>query len=184
MSKLSSLEDFARGIIEIWVSERPNQFAAALAYFGMISFSAVIYMAYLVAGIFINEAAAAERMYTRIEAILGPETATFIRDSVSAITASEAGGSWIISAVSLISLLMVAMGFAASAFDRRFRGYTIITLIGMLAFGAWSGMDAPRIEAGLATPWVGVKERIFWYAYQLWFMVLAFVLLRERKMSL
>lgn len=110
MSKLSSLEDFARGIIEIWVSERPNQFAAALAYFGMISFSAVIYMAYLVAGIFINEAAAAERMYTRIEAILGPETATFIRDSVSAITASEAGGSWIISAVSLISLLMVAMG--------------------------------------------------------------------------
>jgi hypothetical membrane protein len=74
-----------------------------------------------------------------------------------------------------VAMLMVltAMGFAAAALDRRFRFYTIATIAIMLAFGAWSGVDAPRIEAGLATPWVGVKERIFWYAYQLWFLVLA-----------
>ncbi len=77
-------------------------------------------------------------------------------------------------------LLMVAMGFAAAAFGRRFRRYTIVALMVMLAFGAWSGMDAPTIEAGLSTPWLGVKERIFWYAYQLWFMVLAITLLREQ----
>jgi len=29
------------------------------------------------------------------------------------------------------------------------------------------------------TPWVGVKERIYWYSYQLWFIVLAIKLLRE-----
>lgn len=80
-----------------------------------------------------------------------------------------------------VAMLMVvtAMGFAATALDRRFRFYTIATIALMLAFGAWSGVDAPHIEAGLATPWVGVKERIFWYAYQLWFMVLALTLLRQ-----
>ncbi len=77
-------------------------------------------------------------------------------------------------------ILVTAMGFAAAAFSRRFRLYTIITIALMVAFGAWSGMEAPRIEAGLATPWVGVKERIFWYAYQLWFIVLAHTLLRQR----
>lgn len=81
-----------------------------------------------------------------------------------------------------VAMLMVltAMGFAAAALDRRFRYYTIATIAVMLAFGAWSVVDAPRIEAGLATPWVGVKERIFWYAFQLWFMVLALRLRAHR----
>lgn len=76
-------------------------------------------------------------------------------------------------------MVMAAMGFAAAAFGRRFRVYTIATVALVLAFGAWSGMDAPRVGAGLATPWLGVKERIFWYAYQLWFAVLALTLLRQ-----
>lgn len=58
--------------------------------------------------------------------------------------------------------------------------YTFVTITMVLGFGAWSGMEAPRIEAGLATPWVGVKERHVWYAYQLWFIVLSLTLLRER----
>jgi len=31
-----------------------------------------------------------------------------------------------------------------------------------------------------AAQWVGLKERIFWYGYPLWFMVLAITLLRQR----
>ena len=46
-----------------------------------------------------------------------------------------------------------------------------------LGFGAWSTSEAVRIEQGLATPWVGVKERIFWYGYQSWFIVLALTML-------
>jgi membrane protein len=76
----------------------------------MFSFAAVIYLAYLIAGIFINEVAAAEQFYTRIESVLGPETATFIQDSVSAIASANDGGSLIISIISLISLLLAAMG--------------------------------------------------------------------------
>lgn len=36
----------------------------------------------------------------------------------------------------------------------------------MLAFGAWSGSQAPRIAEGLPTPWGGVIERIFSYSCQ------------------
>jgi len=110
VKKLQSIKDFVQEIFKIWVNEKPNQLAAALAYFGMLSFAAVFYIAYFIAGIFINEAAAAERLYTRIEAVLGAETAAFIQDSVSAIAAGNEGGSWIISAISFISLLFVAMG--------------------------------------------------------------------------
>ena len=110
MNKLQPFRDFVQEIFKIWVNEKPNQLAAALAYFGMVSFAAVFYIAYFIAGIFINETAAAERLYTRIEAVLGAETAAFIRDSVSAIAAGNEGGSWIISAISFISLLFVAMG--------------------------------------------------------------------------
>jgi hypothetical protein len=49
----------------------------------------------------------------------------------------------------------------------------------MLLFGGWSAMEIPRVEEGLPTPWVGVKERIYWYSYQLWYIVLAVKLLRE-----
>jgi len=110
MNKPPSIKNFIKEIYQAWISEKPNQLAAALAYFGMFSFAAVIYIAFLIAGIFINEAAAAEQFYTRIEAVLGSETAAFIQDSVSAISTANQGGSLIISVVSLISLLLAAMG--------------------------------------------------------------------------
>ena len=110
MANLSSLRSFIREVYQLWVREKPNQLAAALAYFGMFSFAAVIYIAFRFAGIFINELAAGERLYTRIEAVLGTETAVFIQDSVASISAANTGGSLIVSAISLISLLLAAMG--------------------------------------------------------------------------
>ena len=110
MDKLPSVKGFIQEIYQIWINEKPNQLAAALAYFGMFSFAAVIYLAFRLAGIFIDEAAAAERFYTRIDAVLGSETAAYIQDSVSAISVANTGGSLIISAVSFITLLLAAMG--------------------------------------------------------------------------
>jgi membrane protein len=111
MSKFSSLTHFVQDIWEIWVSEKPNQLAASLAYFGMFSFAAIIYVAFLIASFFINETAAAERFYARIGAVFGTEISTFINESVSAISSTDTGGSIIVSAISLISLILVAMGF-------------------------------------------------------------------------
>ena len=80
----------------------------------------------------------------------------------------------------MVAMLMIftAMGIAATTFGYRFRLYTIATIILALGFGAWAVSEVPA-EQGLATPWVGVKERIFWYGYQTWFIVLALRLLRR-----
>jgi len=78
-----------------------------------------------------------------------------------------------------VLMIVATILFAAAAFGKHFRLYSVATVIVMLAFGAWSGIDAPLVAEGLPTPWIGVKERIFWYAYQLWFIVLALALLRE-----
>lgn len=77
-------------------------------------------------------------------------------------------------------MIFTAMGIAATTLGSRFRLYTIATIVLSVGFGAWAVGEAPRIEQGLATPWVGVKERIFWYSYQSWFIVLAVRLLRDR----
>jgi hypothetical protein len=79
-----------------------------------------------------------------------------------------------------MALLFAAMGVAAGAFGPGFRGYTIVTVAVVVFLGGWSVRDALQVEAGAPTPWLGVRERIFWYAYQLWFAVLALRLLQER----
>ena len=76
-------------------------------------------------------------------------------------------------------MIFTAMGIAGTIFGTRFRLYTIATIILVLGFGAWAVSEVSRAEQGLATPWVGVKERIFWYGYQTWFIVLALTLLRK-----
>ncbi|HEV2670525.1 MAG TPA: serine hydrolase [Gemmatimonadales bacterium] len=77
-------------------------------------------------------------------------------------------------------LTLLAMGFAAAAFGRRFRFYSIVTMVIVVAAAALTSLDAPRIQANLATPWVGVWERVNIAVWLLWVVVLAIALLRRR----
>lgn len=76
-------------------------------------------------------------------------------------------------------LVVTVIGFAAAVFGSAFRRYSAATVAVMLIFAAWAAMDAGRIEAGVATPWVGVMERVSFYIWHAWFMVLAIALLRD-----
>lgn len=80
-------------------------------------------------------------------------------------------------------LTLLAMGFAAAAFGRRFRAYSILTMVLLVAFGALTSVDAPRIQANLPTPWVGVWERLIIAVWMLWLVVLAVMLLRRLSPS-
>lgn len=75
-------------------------------------------------------------------------------------------------------LTLLAMGFAAATFGKRFRSYSIVTMVTLVAFGVLTSVDAPRIQANLPTPWVGVWERIIIGVWMLWLVVLALTLLR------
>ena len=78
-------------------------------------------------------------------------------------------------------LMLLAIGYGASAFGKRFRLYSFATIATVVVFvGILTGMDAPRVQADLPTPWLGVWERIGVGANMLWVAVLAVVLLRRR----
>ena len=83
----------------------------------------------------------------------------------------------------IISLLfmMLLMGFGLAGIGKRFRLYTIVTWVAFIVFGILTWMESPGIEANLATPWIGVWERINIGAFMLWVLILAIVLLRKGK---
>jgi hypothetical protein len=78
-------------------------------------------------------------------------------------------------------LFLLAMGFGAAAFGKRFRVYSVTTILTLLVFGALTSMHTSALAANEPTPWQGVYERINIGAYLLWMTVLAIALLRARR---
>jgi hypothetical protein len=76
-------------------------------------------------------------------------------------------------------LTLLAMGFGAAALGRRFRLYSVAAMVILVAAGAVTSLDAPRINADLPTPWVGVWERVNIGVWLLWVLTLATALLRR-----
>jgi hypothetical protein len=82
--------------------------------------------------------------------------------------------------VGVLLCMFPAMGFAASALGKRFRLYSIGTMLVFLVCGVLAGLDQPNLVANLPTPWMGVWERINIFGYMLWIVVLAFLLIRAQ----
>ena len=80
----------------------------------------------------------------------------------------------------IVLLILSAMGFGASLFGRRFRLYSLATILILLVSGALTGFAGSRLAAGHPTPWLGITERINVGAYLVWVLVLAIALLRSR----
>jgi hypothetical protein len=78
-------------------------------------------------------------------------------------------------------LFLLAMAFGAAAFGKRFRVYSVATILTLVAFGAMASMQAGALATNEPTPWQGVYERINVAAYLLWMVVLAIALLRGRS---
>jgi hypothetical membrane protein len=73
---------------------------------------------------------------------------------------------------------VLIVGFGAAALGKRFRVYSIATMVIVLACGAVTGTNASQVEADLPTPGVGVGERISIATFMAWIVVLAIALLR------
>lgn len=97
-----------------------------------------------------------------------------------------AGGATLTDTLHLISggvgtvFCLLIIGFGAAAFGGWFRRYSIATIVVLLGFGFWTGVEAPRVSANESTPWLGVIERIMFLSFVLWFAVLAVALLRAQ----
>jgi len=77
-----------------------------------------------------------------------------------------------------VLLMMLAIGFAAAALGKRFRFYSIATIVASLVFGALTMPSASRVEKDLPTPWTGLTERISICVFLIWVVLLAIALLR------
>ena len=77
--------------------------------------------------------------------------------------------------------ILLSMGFGAFLLGKRFGFYSFATIVIVLVFGVLTGLQAPQLEAGQSTPWMGLTERVNIYATMLWFAVLAITLLRAEK---
>ena len=75
-----------------------------------------------------------------------------------------------------VFLMLVAIGCGAAALERRFRHYSIATIVVLLAFGGLTFLEAPRLQMNLPTPWIGLSERINISVFLLWIMMLAAML--------
>jgi uncharacterized protein DUF998 len=76
---------------------------------------------------------------------------------------------------------VVAIAFGAAAFGRRFRMYSIATILILLIFGGLTGTYAPQIQSNLPTPGAGIWERVKTTAFMAWMATLALTILRGRR---
>jgi hypothetical protein len=80
-----------------------------------------------------------------------------------------------------VLMMVLAMLFGAASLGIKFWWYSVVSVVILLVTGTLTGTAAPRMQADLPTPWIGVWERISIGVYMLWVMVLAIVLLvRDR----
>lgn len=76
-------------------------------------------------------------------------------------------------------LILFIIWFGSTANGKWFRYFSFGTILVLILFGILTGMAAPRVAAGLPTPWLGIYERINAYGYMVWVIVFAVVLLRK-----
>ena len=88
----------------------------------------------------------------------------------------------VLGAVTVV-LMFLAVGYGARAFGTRFRLYSIATIVVLLAFGGLTFLEAPRLQADLPTPWIGLWERINISVFLVWVAVVATLLLRARRVG-
>lgn len=82
-----------------------------------------------------------------------------------------------------VLLMIIMMGFGATALGMPFRVYTIASIGLHVLFGVLTFLEAPNIPVNGPTPLIGVWERINIAIFMLWVAVLAVVLLRTARES-
>lgn len=104
-----------------------------------------------------------------------------LREALAAGEKSLTDTLHIVFTVVTVLLMLLAMGFGAAAFGKRFRIYSTATMLTLLIFGILTSTAAPRVQANLPTPWAGVWERINIGVFMVWVIVLAIMLLQKSK---
>jgi membrane protein len=99
---------FLREIYGIWISERPSQFAAALAYYAIFSFVPVIYITITITELVVARLSVTEQFYDQIANLLGLEIAQALQEAVAGLAETTAGDTTLTSVIGLVVLAFTA----------------------------------------------------------------------------
>jgi Protein of unknown function (DUF998) len=110
--------------------------------------------------------------------LLWPFATKHQRDVLAAAGATWSDTAHVVLGGVTVFLMFLAIGFGAAAFGKRFRLYSIATMVVLLGFGGLTFLEAPRLQANLPTPWIGLWERINISVFLLWVVMLGAVLWR------
>jgi membrane protein len=99
---------FVKEIYRIWITERPAQFAAALAYYSLFSFVPVIYVAYAVADLLLGRLSTAEMLYAEVSNLFGEQVAQALQEAMIALAEKTAGGTTLTSLIGFVVLVFAA----------------------------------------------------------------------------
>jgi Protein of unknown function (DUF998) len=101
------------------------------------------------------------------------------REAIAAGAKSLSDNLHIVWTIATVLLFICTMGFGAAAFEKKFRIYTITSIVLLMGFGILTSLDTPNLEANLPTPMMGLWERINQYIFFLWVIVLSIQLIRK-----
>jgi hypothetical protein len=111
--------------------------------------------------------------------LLWPFAAMHQRDVLAAGGATWSDSFHVVLGGVTVFLMFLTIGCGATAFGKRFRLYSIATIVVLLLFGGLTFLEAPRLQANLPTPWIGLWERINISVFLVWVVVLAVLLWRN-----
>ena len=82
-----------------------------------------------------------------------------------------------------VLLMFLSIGFGAAALSKRFRYYSVATILVFIVFGVLTFAESPNVDKNLPTPFIGLWERINIAAFMIWLFVFSVIVLRKEKKS-
>ena len=104
------VKDFLQEVVGAWGETRGSRMSAALAYYAMFAIAPMIFVAFTVASVFVDELAAANEFFSQLETTVGPETAQFLQDVVVNVSQRTTTGSVVTSLIGFVALFYAASG--------------------------------------------------------------------------
>jgi membrane protein len=99
---------FLKEIYGIWISERPTQFAAALAYYAIFSLVPLIYITFSITELVVERLSVAEQFYAQIANLLGAEIAQALQEAVTGLAEKTGGDTTLTTVIGFVALVFTA----------------------------------------------------------------------------
>ena len=99
---------FAGEVYQIWISEKPAQFAAGLAYYAVFSFVPVIYLVFTISDLIFARLSVSSWFYGEVRTLLGDEVASYIQNGVTILAERTSGDTTLASLIGIVAFLLSA----------------------------------------------------------------------------